>query len=250
MEEIIKTESLTKIYKPYSVNKKVALKDVSMTVYQGSFVSIMGRSGSGKTTLINVLSTIDEATQGHVYILGKDTLTLSEKEKAQFRRENLSLIFQDFNLIDSLTIKDNILFSLRLNQKKPKDYQEKLETIIKELEIEDILDKYPFECSGGQNQRVAIARALITDPQILFCDEPTGNLDSILSKQLMSLFCKINQEYHITIVMVTHDSLVAAYSSEMYYVEDGQITQHLQRGKESFEDYYSKIAKISMKIDL
>lgn len=250
MEEILKTVSLTKIYNPLSSYRKIALKDISLTIHKGDFVSIMGKSGSGKTTLINVLSTIDEATSGHVYILGKDTLALSENQKAKFRKENLGFIFQDFNLMDSLNIRDNILLSLRLNKINVKEKSEDINKIIRELEIEDILDKYPFECSGGQKQRVAIARALVTHPYILFCDEPTGNLDSYRSKQLMKYLCKINQEYGITIIMVTHDCLVAAYSTEMYYVEDGVIIEHIAKGKNTFEEYYSQIATISMGIEL
>lgn len=250
METIIETKELTKIYNPQTTHKVVALKNISMSIQQGSFVSIMGKSGSGKTTLINILSTIDEPTSGHVYLLGQDTYLMSEKQKAEFRKEKIGFVFQDFNLMDFLDVKENIILGLRLNKINIKDKEKDIQEIVDELDIKDILDKYPFECSGGQKQRIAIARALVEQPSIIFCDEPTGNLDSYRSKQLMEYFTGINKKYHITIVMVTHDCLVSSYSQEMYYVEDGIIKNHIYRGEDSFEEYYSRIAQISMGITL
>lgn len=250
MEAIIKTEKMEKTYNPYGPNPKKALSDISLEIEKGSFTCIMGTSGSGKTTLINVLSTIDEATGGAVYLMNQDLRTLTENQKADIRKKQIGFIFQDYNLIDSLTIKENILFSLKLNQKKNNIDDQKITEIVTSLEIDDILDKYPYECSGGQQQRAAIARALVTNPTILFADEPTGNLDSIRAKQLMEYLAMINQKYGITIIMVTHDCLIASYSSKMLYVEDGHIVNHLEKGNDTFEQYYSKIAKITMKIDL
>lgn len=209
----------------------------------------MGTSGSGKTTLINILSIIDEATSGKLLIFDQNIVGLSDKEKANIRKRYMGFIFQDYNLIDSLKVIDNILFSLKLNKKNIINEAE-IKQIISSLGIEELLDKYPFECSGGQQQRIAIARALVCKPKILFADEPTGNVDSIRAKQLMEYFTEINRKYGITIVMVTHDCLVASYASEMYYVEDGKIINHIFKGNDSFEKFYNRIARISMQIKL
>ena len=230
MEEIIKAANLKKVYGLDTPYPKTALNGVSISVNKGTFACIMGTSGSGKTTLINILSTIDEATSGKLLIFDQN-------------------IVQDYNLIDSLKVIDNILFSLKLNKKNIINEAE-IKQIISSLGIEELLDKYPFECSGGQQQRIAIARALVCKPKILFADEPTGNVDSIRAKQLMEYFTEINRKYGITIVMVTHDCLVASYASEMYYVEDGKIINHIFKGNDSFEKFYNRIARISMQIKL
>lgn len=243
MEEIMRTENLTKIYNPLSSNKKVAVDNISLSIKEGEFISIMGKSGSGKTTLLNVLSTIDELTKGKLFIYEKNIFEMSEKDKARFRKENIGFVFQNYNLLDTLTIQENIFLPLRLSKKEKN--QEKINKIIKELEIDDILDKYPFECSGGQLQRATVARTLIVEPKIIFADEPTGNLDGVRSKQLMQYLEKINKEYKITIIMVTHDPLDASYSSQMYYIEDGKIKNHLKKEKYSFDEYFSQIVKIS-----
>lgn len=243
MEEIMRTENLTKIYNPLSSNKKVAVDNISLSIKEGEFISIMGKSGSGKTTLLNVLSTIDELTKGKLFIYEKNIFEMSEKDKARFRKENIGFVFQNYNLLDTLTIQENIFLPLRLSKKEKN--QEKINKIIKELEIDDILDTYPFECSGGQLQRATVARTLIVEPKIIFADEPTGNLDGVRSKQLMQYLEKINKEYKITIIMVTHDPLDASYSSQMYYIEDGKIKNHLKKEKYSFDEYFSQIVKIS-----
>lgn len=199
--------------------------------------------------MINILSTIDEATSGKLLIFDQNIVGLSDKEKANIRKRYMGFIFQDYNLIDSLKVIDNILFSLKLNKKNIINEAE-IKQIISSLGIEELLDKYPFECSGGQQQRIAIARALVCKPKILFADEPTGNVDSIRAKQLMEYFTEINRKYGITIVMVTHDCLVASYASEMYYVEDGKIINHIFKGNDSFEKFYNRIARISMQIKL
>lgn len=239
----MRTENLTKIYNPLSSNKKVAVDNISLSIKEGEFISIMGKSGSGKTTLLNVLSTIDELTKGKLFIYEKNIFEMSEKDKARFRKENIGFVFQNYNLLDTLTIQENIFLPLRLSKKEKN--QEKINKIIKELEIDDILDKYPFECSGGQLQRATVARTLIVEPKIIFADEPTGNLDGVRSKQLMQYLEKINKEYKITIIMVTHDPLDASYSSQMYYIEDGKIKNHLKKENYSFDEYFSQIVKIS-----
>ena len=249
MEEIIKTANLKKVNGLDTPYPKTALNGVSISVNKGTFACIMGTSGSGKTTLINILSTIDEATSGKLLIFDQNIVGLSDKEKANIRKRYMGFIFQDYNLIDSLKVIDNILFSLKLNKKNIINEAE-IKQIISSLGIEELLDKYPFECSGGQQQRIAIARALVCKPKILFADEPTGNVDSIRAKQLMEYFTEINRKYGITIVMVTHDCLVASYASEMYYVEDGKIINHIFKGNDSFEKFYNRIARISMQIKL
>lgn len=247
---IIKTEKMKKIYQPYSPHPKIALDNISLTINKGEFISIMGASGSGKTTLINILSSIDEATSGNVFLFGKNVMTLSDKQKANLRKKQIGFIFQENNLLNTLTIKDNILFTLKISKPDQKKFQNEFNQLVKSLEIEDILEKYPYECSGGQCQRTAIARALITKPDILFADEPTGNLDSIRARQLMNYLVNINKQYGITIVMVTHDCLVASYADQMYYVEDGKITNHILKNDDSFEKFYNHIAKIAMQLDL
>ena len=209
----------------------------------------MGPSGSGKTTLVNILSTIDEATSGKVILLGQDISNMSEKDKASLRKSEIGFIFQNYNLIETLKNKDNILFSLRLNNVSLDKQQQALTKISKKLGIEDIIDKFPFECSGGQQQRVAIARALITNPKILFADEPTGNIDSLSARELMELFVKINQENNTTIIMVSHDSFVASYTNKLYYIVDGKIKNLLNKDNLSQFDYYSEIVKITTQID-
>lgn len=246
MEEIIKTEMLTKIYNPLSQNPKLALDQISLSIKEGEFITIMGKSGSGKTTLLNILSTIDDLTKGKLFIYGKNIFEMSDSEKAHFRKENIGFIFQNFNLLDTLTIRENIQLPLKLSKKKID--QDDFDRIVGELEITDILDKYPFECSGGQTQRVAVARTLVMYPKIIFADEPTGNLDGVRSKQLMQYLEKVNQEDKITVIMVTHDPLDAAYSSQMYYIEDGKIKDHLMKNDDSFDTYFSKIVKISMEL--
>ena len=175
---------------------------------------------------------------------------MNDKQKAQLRKKFIGFIFQNYNLIESLTIKNNILFSLRANQINQSIQNEKLSTISKQLNIDDILEKYPHQCSGGQQQRVAIARALIINPQIVFADEPTGNLDSLNTKELMELFVKINKQNNTTIIMVTHDNLVASYSTKMFYLKDGKIDQYIEKKQKSQEQYYKDIMAITAQMNL
>ena len=252
---IIEIENLKKVYNPYSAYPKVALNNLSLKVDEGDFVCIMGASGSGKTTLISIMSTIDDATNGKIIIGDKNIATMNENEKSKMRKNEIGFIFQNYNLIDSLRIKDNILFSLRLNKINKEEQIEKLNKLSKQLGIEEILDKYPSQCSGGQQQRVAIARALVArplimEPKIIFADEPTGSLDSINAKELMVLFREINKMNNTTIVMVTHDSLVASYSSKLYYLEDGKISKCIEKENKKQEEYYKEIINITTKMDL
>ena len=206
----------------------------------------MGASGSGKTTLVNILSTIDEATHGQIFLNQKDLLLLSEKEKANLRKEEIGFIFQNYNLLNSLTIYENIMIPLKLIGEDKKVIDEKVHQITRELDIESLLNKYPHECSGGQQQRVAIARALIGNPKIIIADEPTGNLDSQNSHEILSIFKKMN-ENHITIIMVSHDPLIASYSSRLLYLKDGKIEKELFKGDKTQQEYFKEIVSINSK---
>ena len=223
--------NLKKVYNPYGVHPKVALNGLDFEVEKGDFICIMGASGSGKTTLVNILSTIDEATSGQIFLNKKDLLLLSEKEKANLRKEEIGFIFQNYNLIESLTIKNNILFSLRLNKVDQKKQLEKLMPLAKMLNIEEIIDKYPSQCSGGQQQRAAIARALINEPKIIFADEPTGNLDPETSKEIINVLMRINEEQGTTVLVVTHDQkIVQEHKKRTILMEDGCINADTSLG--------------------
>ena len=215
--------NLKKVYNPYGVHPKVALNGLDFKVEKGDFICIMGASGSGKTTLVNILSTIDEATKGQILFNQKDLLLLSEKEKAKLRKEEIGFIFQNYNLIESLTIKNNILFSPRLNKVNQQTQLERLRELTKMLNIEEIIDKYPSQCSGGQQQRAAIARALINEPKIIFADEPTGNLDVETGKAIVELLHNIC-ESGSSVVMTTHNlQLLKDYPGRVYRCADHQI---------------------------
>lgn len=222
--------NLKKVYNPYGMHPKVALNGLDFKVEKGDFICIMGASGSGKTTLVNILSTIDEATGGQILLNQKDLLLLSEKEKANLRKEEIGFIFQNYNLIESLTIKNNILFSLRLNKVDQQTQLEKLNELTKMLNIEEIIDKYPSQCSGGQQQRAAIARALINEPKIIFADEPTGALNKQNSIEVMEELNRINLD-GTSILLVTHDMKVAARCERVLYIEDGDIREDISLGK-------------------
>lgn len=249
MEKVIEAKNIKKIYGVYSPTPKEAIKDISLDIYKGDFVCIMGPSGSGKTTLVNILATIDDLTRGKIILLGQDITQISEKNKALIRKKDIGFIFQNYNLIETLKNKDNILFSLRLNNVPLEKQGNIIKKVSKELAIEEIIDKFPFECSGGQQQRVAIARALVTEPKILFADEPTGNIDSLSARQLMELFVKINDERKTTIVMVTHDSFVASFSKVLYYIVDGKIKNKIERKELTQFEYYTEIIKTTSHID-
>ena len=207
----------------------------------------MGPSGSGKSTFINNISTIDMPTSGLVYINGVEIRTMSSNEIGKFRYQNLGFIFQDFNLLDTHTLYENIAMPLSLAKVKSKDISKRVQAIAESMNIEHLLSKYPRECSGGQKQRAAICRALIGNPKIIIADEPTGNLDSINSQELLSILKQLNEEQKVTIIMVSHDAMIASYSSRLIYIKDGKIEETLVRGQLSQEEYFQKIIELNSK---
>lgn len=222
---ILKVSNLEKIYKGKISFK--ALENINMEVSEGEFVAIMGPSGSGKSTFLNTISTIDKPTAGSVFIAGKNPYEMNAKQLSTFRRKELGFVFQQFNLINTLTVGENIILPLTLDKADVKTMKTKLEEISELLGLSDLLHKRTYEISGGQAQRVAIARAVINEPSILLADEPTGNLDSKAAKDVMKLFKKLNEAMHVTIIMVTHDPNIASYSDKTYIIKDGNIYQEI-----------------------
>lgn len=239
---ILEVTNLKKIYVTrFGGNQVQALANLNFSVEEGEFVAIMGESGSGKTTLLNILAALDKPTSGEVLLNGKNIVTIKEKEISAFRRDNLGFIFQDFNLLDNFSIKDNILLPLVLERVPPKEMEPRLRPIAQKLGIEEILAKYPYEVSGGQKQRAAAARALITKPQLILGDEPTGALDSKSADILLDLFRKINREGQ-TILMVTHSVKAASRADRILFIKDGEVFHQLYRGSLSDEVLYAKIS--------
>ena len=238
---LLEVKGLKKIYKTRFGGQSVeALKNVSFSVDEGEYVAIMGESGSGKTTLLNILAALDQATSGTVLLDGKDFSKIKENEVASFRRDNLGFVFQEFNLLDTFTLEDNIYLPLVLAGKGYQEMKATLMPIAVSLGIEDLLKKYPYEVSGGQKQRAAVARALITQPRIILADEPTGALDSKSSDELLSLFADVNRMGQ-TILMVTHSARAASRSGRVLFIRDGEVFHQLYRGEESDELFYQKI---------
>lgn len=239
---ILQVNNLKKVYTTrFGSNQVKALSDVSFSVEQGEYVAIMGESGSGKTTLLNILASLDKPTSGEVLLNGKNIVSIKEKEISAFRRNNLGFVFQDFNLLDTFSLKDNIFLPLVLSGKKFDEMNERLQPLAKKLGISDLLEKYPYEVSGGQKQRAAIARALITNPQLILADEPTGALDSHSSDELLQLFEDINNEGQ-TIVMVTHSTKAASSAKRVLFIKDGRVFHQLYRGDSSQQEMYQKIS--------
>lgn len=239
---ILKVDHVKKIYTARFGKQRVnALEDVTFSVEKGEYVAIMGESGSGKTTLLNILAALDKATSGQVVLSGMDLSKIKEKEIAAFRRENLGFVFQDFNLLDTFSIQDNIFLPLVLVGVKYDEMQKRLFPIARKLEIGNILSKYPYEVSGGQKQRAAVARALITNPKLILADEPTGALDSRSSDQLLELFSDINAEGQ-TILMVTHSTKAASHAGRVLFIKDGQVYHQIYRGNLNNEELYQKIS--------
>ena len=238
---MLEIKNLRKIYKENSENAVTALKDVNLKVEDGDFVAIMGESGSGKTTLLNIISLIDKESSGEIFLDGKEILSLSNKEKSDFRRDNFGYIFQDFNLLDNFDVRENILLPLVLREENPKDFDNKLMPIVNKLGISDLLNKYPAEISGGQKQRVAVARALIIKPKIILADEPTGQLDSSSSEDLLNYFEKINAEKN-TILMVTHSNIAASFANRVLFIRDGKIFNEIYKADDSRDQFYKRIA--------
>ena len=239
---ILEVRGLKKIYSTrFGGNKVEALRNVNFTVEEGEYVAVMGESGSGKTTLLNILAALDKPTNGNVVLDGKDLSKIKEKEVAAFRRDNLGFVFQDFNLLDTFTLEDNIYLPLVLAGKNYKEMSGKLETVAKRLGILPLLKKYPYEVSGGQKQRAAVARAIITDPKLILADEPTGALDSKATDELLRLFSDINAAGQ-TIVMVTHSLKAASSANRVLFIKDGEVFHQIYRGKDTDEQLYQKIS--------
>lgn len=239
---ILRIENVEKYYGNKSSMTK-AIDDLSCNVDQGEFVAIMGASGSGKTTLLNCISTIDRVTSGHIYVKGVDITTLKSKQLSHFRREELGFIFQDFNLIDTLTAYENIALALSI-QRKEKDMKDRIRSLAHDLDIEDVLNNYPHEMSGGQKQRVAAARALITSPSLILADEPTGALDSTSSRFLLEKMLMLNKDYKATILMVTHDAFSASYANRVIFIKDGKIFHEIYKGEDDRKAFFNKIIDV------
>ncbi|WP_121613602.1 ABC transporter ATP-binding protein [Mesobacillus foraminis] len=235
----------TKIHKSYGnkFNKQEVLKGLDVTIQKGEFVSIMGASGSGKTTLLNVLSSIDNVSSGSIKIEGKEMTGMKEKQLAEFRKHHLGFIFQEYNLLDTLTVKENILLPLSITKTPKKEAEQKFNTVAKELGIHELKDKYPNEISGGQKQRTSAARAFIHEPSIIFADEPTGALDSKSASDLLNKLSELNQKLKSTILMVTHDPVAASYCNRVIFIKDGQIYTQLTKGEESRQSFFNGIMK-------
>lgn len=239
---ILEVHNLKKVYTTrFGGNQVQALRNIQFSVEEGEYVAIMGESGSGKTTLLNILAALDRPTEGEVLLNGKNLVTVREKEIAAFRREHLGFVFQDFHLLDNFSLKDNIFLPLVLSGKKYDEMSRALDPIAAKLGIRDILQKYPYEVSGGQKQRTAVARALITNPQLILADEPTGALDSKATDQLLRLFEQINHDGQ-TILMVTHSTKAASHAKRVMFIKDGEVFHQIYRGEMDEEAMYAKIS--------
>lgn len=239
---LLEVKNVKKIYTTrFGGNKVEALRDVNFSVEPGEYVAIMGESGSGKSTLLNILAQLDCPTSGKVILSGRDLSTIKEKEMSAFRRQNLGFVFQDFHLLDTFTLKDNIFLPLVLSGRRYEEMEQRLAPIARHLGIEKILEKYPYEVSGGQKQRVAVARALIIKPQIVLADEPTGALDSKAAQELLRLFSSVNHDGQ-TILMVTHSVKAASSANRVMFIKDGEVFHQLYRGNLTDEQMYQKIS--------
>lgn len=243
MENVLIIENISKYYGNKS-NLTKALSNISLKIAKGDFIAIMGASGSGKTTLLNVVSTIDKVTAGHIYLEGRDITKLKGSDLNKFRREELGFIFQDFNILDTLTAYENIALALQILGVKAKEIDLRVRDVAKKLNISDVLNKYPYEISGGQKQRVASARAIVTNPKLVLADEPTGALDSKSSKMLLEGFQQLNNDYQTTILMVTHDAFSASYASRVIFIKDGKIFNEFDRGNDSRKVFFERIIDV------
>ena len=239
---ILEVKSLKKIYTTrFGGNQVQALSNVSFSVEQGEYVAIMGESGSGKTTLLNILAALDQPTSGQVLLDGRTLSGISDKELAAFRRKNLGFVFQEFNLLDTFSVRDNILLPLVLSNTSVSEMEKRLQPVVQQLGIADLLNKYPYEISGGQKQRAAVARAIITDPRLILADEPTGALDSRSTDDLLQVFQNINSMGQ-TILMVTHSTKAASHANRVLFIKDGEVFHQIYRGGCSNEQMYQNIA--------
>ena len=243
MEKILELSKVEKYYGNKSSLTK-ALNNISFSVEKKEFVAIMGASGSGKTTLLNCISTIDRVTAGHIFVAGEDITKLKGNSLNKFRREELGFIFQDFNLLDTLTAYENIALALSIQNVNVNEIDQRIKEVAKKLNIKDVLDKYPYQMSGGQKQRVASARAIITNPKLVLADEPTGALDSKSSKMLLESFNYLNQELDATILMVTHDAFTASYATRVIFIKDGKIFNEIHKGDSTRKEFFDKIIDV------
>ncbi|MEG1296763.1 MAG: ABC transporter ATP-binding protein [Niameybacter sp.] len=243
MEKLLTVQQIQKYYGARG-NMTKALDHINFEVEKGEFVAIMGPSGSGKTTLLNCISTIDTVTSGHIVIDGNDITSLSQKKLAEFRRNHLGFIFQDFNLLDTLTSFENIALALSIQKVSPKELESRIHTLADQLGITDILSKYPYQLSGGQKQRVACARAIVTNPSLVLADEPTGALDSKASRMLLESLEFLNTQLNATIMMVTHDAFTASYANRILFIKDGKIFTELLRGSDTRKIFFNRIIEV------
>ena len=243
MNNLVDIQNIEKYYGNRS-NVTKAIDNISFTVKKGEFVGVMGPSGSGKTTLLNCISTIDTVTSGKIFINDQDITKLKRNGLAKFRREELGFIFQDFNLLDTLTAYENIALALAINKVPASKIDERVKDVASKLEIQNELNKYPIQMSGGQKQRVACARALVTNPSLILADEPTGALDSKSARMLLDSMEKLNQEFKATIMMVTHDAFTASYAHRILFIKDGKIFNEIIRGTDSRKTFFNKIIEV------
>ena len=243
MESILRIDSIEKYYGNKG-NITKAIDNISFDVKKGEFVAIMGASGSGKTTLLNCISTVDKVTAGHIFLNDDDITKMRGNKLNKFRREELGFIFQDFNLLDTLTAYENIALALTINNIPAKEIEEHIMEVAKELEIEDVLNKYPYQMSGGQKQRVASARAIVIKPSLILADEPTGALDSKSSRMLLEKFENLNDDLKATILMVTHDAFTASYADRIIFIKDGKIFNELIKGKKTRKEFFENIIDV------
>ena len=243
MQPILNVSNIEKYYGNKGMVTK-AVDNISLSVNKGAFVGIMGASGSGKTTLLNCISTIDTVTSGHIYVDGKNITTMKSKQLSAFRREQLGFVFQDFNLLDTLTAYENIALALTIIKTPVKQIEAKVNYVAKALGISEILKKYPYQLSGGQKQRVACARAIITQPSLILADEPTGALDSKSARMLLESFETLNHDLSATILMVTHDAFTASYCHRILFIKDGKIFNELIRGNSTRKEFFDKIISV------
>lgn len=238
--------NISNIEKYYGSKKQItkAIDNISFQVATGEFIGVMGASGSGKTTLLNVISTIDHVSAGHIYLNDTDITEITERDIAKFRRQNLGFIFQDFNLLDTLTLHENIALALTINKVEPDAIDEKIRTVAAQLGISDILAKFPYEVSGGQKQRCACARAIVTQPQLILADEPTGALDSKSAQMLLETISDMNTKLGATILMVTHDAFAASYCNRILFLKDGTIFNELIKGEKSRRQFFNEILDV------
>ena len=243
MKKILQIKNIEKYYGNRSSLTK-AIDGISFDVEEGEFVAIMGASGSGKTTLLNCISTIDRVTAGHIYVDSEDITKLKGDKLNKYRSRELGFIFQDFNLLDTLTAYENIALALSIQNIKVNEITERVNEVAKKLDIQNILPKYPYQMSGGQRQRVASARAIITNPKLVLADEPTGALDSKSSKMLLESFNHLNKEFKTTILMVTHDAFTASYATRVIFIKDGKIFNEIRKGETTRKEFFDKIIDV------